>query len=85
MTDDGANGEDAGRQVKISCRHIWKVYGSNPQSFFEGGDGAVADPMALSERIRDDGHVVAAADVSFDVRVGEIFIIMGLSGSGKSN
>ncbi len=84
MTDDGANGEDAGRQVKISCRHIWKVYGSNPQSFFEGGDGAVADPMALSERIRDDGHVVAAADVSFDVRVGEIFIIMGLSGSGKS-
>ena len=29
-------------------------------------------------------HIVAAADVCFDVHLGEIFIIMGLSGSGKS-
>jgi glycine betaine/proline transport system ATP-binding protein len=34
--------------------------------------------------MRADSHVVAASDVTFDVRVGEIFIIMGLSGSGKS-
>jgi glycine betaine/proline transport system ATP-binding protein len=84
MSDNGASGEGSERQVKISCRNIWKVYGSDPQSFFEGGNGAVSDTAALCERIRDDGHVVAAANVSFDVRVGEIFIIMGLSGSGKS-
>ena len=30
------------------------------------------------------GAVVALADVSFDVNEGEIFVIMGLSGSGKS-
>jgi len=84
MTDEAAGGENGERQVKISCRNIWKVYGPDPESFFEGRNGAVAAPAGLCERMREEGHVVAAADVSFDVRVGEIFIIMGLSGSGKS-
>jgi glycine betaine/proline transport system ATP-binding protein len=83
-----ANGEVSagadGRQVKISCRNIWKVYGPNPEAYFEGGNGAVADPAGLGERMRAESHVVAASNVSFDVHVGEIFIIMGLSGSGKS-
>ena len=74
----------ADRAVKISCQHIWKVYGADPPQYFAGGDGAVADPGALRDRIRAEDHVVAASDVSFDVHVGEIFVIMGLSGSGKS-
>jgi glycine betaine/proline transport system ATP-binding protein len=72
------------RQVKISCRNIWKVYGPNPESYFESGNGAVGDPAGLGDRMRAELHVVAASNVSFDVHVGEIFIIMGLSGSGKS-
>jgi glycine betaine/proline transport system ATP-binding protein len=72
------------RQVKISCRNIWKVYGPNPETYFESGDGAVKDPAGLGDRMRAELHVVAASNVSFDVHVGEIFIIMGLSGSGKS-
>ena len=74
----------AGREVKISCRNVWKVYGEAPEGFFEAGDGAVADPAATLRQIRDSGHIPAAADVSFDVHVGEVFVIMGLSGSGKS-
>ena len=74
----------ASRPVKISCRHIWKVYGANPSDYFVDGDGAVAEPAALRDRMRAEAHVVAASDVSFDVHVGEIFVIMGLSGSGKS-
>ena len=79
----------ADRPVKISCRHVWKVYGPDPSGYFAAGDGAggggaVADAAALRERMRAEAHVVAAGDVSFDVRTGEIFIIMGLSGSGKS-
>jgi len=70
--------------VKISCRNIWKVYGDNPSQFFDGNKGHVADVEGLLKRIRDSGHIPAAANVSFDVRVGEIFVIMGLSGSGKS-
>jgi len=84
MTADGGNGADGGRQVKISCRNIWKVYGPDCDSFFEHGNGVVADPAALCERMRAEAHVVAASNVTFDVHVGEIFIIMGLSGSGKS-
>ncbi len=70
--------------VKLSCRHVWKVYGETPARFFEKGRGAVDDAAALAARIRGADHILAAADVSFDVHVGEIFVIMGLSGSGKS-
>lgn len=72
------------RPVKLSCRNIWKVYGEDPAQFFKGREGAVGDADAHVSRIRDNDHIVAAGDVSFDVRAGEIFIIMGLSGSGKS-
>ncbi len=73
-----------GREVKIACRNVWKVYGENPAGFFTDGKGEVDDPQDLLERIRESHHIPAAADVSFDVHVGEVFVIMGLSGSGKS-
>ena len=76
-----ARGEN---DVKLTCRNIWKVYGEDPAQFFKSGAGQVADPGAHAQHIRDSGHIVAAADVSFDVHLGEIFVIMGLSGSGKS-
>ncbi|MEM7222328.1 MAG: betaine/proline/choline family ABC transporter ATP-binding protein [Pseudomonadota bacterium] len=84
MTDSSSSLAEAStaRPVKISCRDIWKVYGPDPASYF--ANGAAAEPAALRERMRAEDHVVAASDVSFDVHVGEIFIIMGLSGSGKS-
>ena len=72
------------REIKLSCRSLWKVYGDDPARFFRRGSGQGDDPTALARTIRESGHIVAACDVSFDVRVGEIFVIMGLSGSGKS-
>ena len=71
-------------EIKLSCRNLWKVYGDHPGRFFNGGEGAVPDPAAHATAIRDADHIVAASNVSFDVGVGEIFVIMGLSGSGKS-
>ncbi|MDD9874672.1 MAG: betaine/proline/choline family ABC transporter ATP-binding protein [Gammaproteobacteria bacterium] len=70
--------------VKISCRNVWKVYGEDPAQFFPGGNGDIEDPRALWEEFEARGHIGAACNVSFDVRTGEIFVIMGLSGSGKS-
>ena len=44
----------------------------------------MGDPAGLAGDHSAAGDIVAASDVSFDVGVGEIFVIMGLSGSGKS-
>ena len=70
-------------QVKLSCRDVWKVYRDEAVPYFRR-DVATGDPGELAARMRADGAIPAAVDVSFDVHVGEIFVIMGLSGSGKS-
>ncbi len=72
------------KTVKLSCRNVWKVYGHEPDQFFNDGNGMVDNPETHADNIRENEHIVANADVSFDVHVGEIFVIMGLSGSGKS-
>ena len=72
------------KEVKLTCRHVWKVYGPEADRFFTAGNGDVADAASLMETINESGHIGAACDVSFDVHNGEIFVIMGLSGSGKS-
>ncbi len=69
---------------RLSCRNLWKIYGTGPESFFNDASGIVPDPAAHIGEIRASGHIAAACNVSFDVQMGEIFIIMGLSGSGKS-
>ncbi|MEO9894810.1 MAG: betaine/proline/choline family ABC transporter ATP-binding protein [Paracoccaceae bacterium] len=74
-------------EVKLSCRNVWKVYGAHPDTYFQSHNGHVgtnAQAKEHAQHIRDDDHIVASANVSFDVHVGEIFVIMGLSGSGKS-
>ena len=78
------NSQKVSKKIKMSCQNVWKVYGDNPDYFFSNGSHAGKDPSALSKDISDHGHIVANADVSFDVHIGEIFVIMGLSGSGKS-
>ena len=69
--------------VKLYCRDLWIVYGPNSASYFTNSNHP-KDPEALIQRMRDDGHIPAAIDINFELRVGEIFVIMGLSGSGKS-
>ena len=76
--------EPNSNKVKISCRNVWKVYGDNPAQFFSSQNGDVSDAQGLRQKLKDSGHLGAACNVSFDVYTGEIFIIMGLSGSGKS-
>ncbi len=69
--------------VKLSCRDLWKVYGPDPRRYFDtAATGEAAD--ARAGRMRAEGHIPAVINVGFDVHFGETFVIMGLSGSGKS-
>ena len=67
-------------RVKVSCRNVWKIFGPDPQNALS----LIKDGMTKEEVLNQTGHVIAVRNVSFDVNEGEIFVIMGLSGSGKS-
>jgi glycine betaine/proline transport system ATP-binding protein len=66
------------KPVKLLCRHVWKVFGDGAEALFDGG--RTPDEKDLT----DGGFIGAVRNASLDVHEGEIFIIMGLSGSGKS-
>ena len=67
-------------EIQVSCRDVWKVFGTNAARAIESGD--VDLPRA--ELMAKTGCTVAAREISFDVGRGEVFVVMGLSGSGKS-
>ena len=71
------------KQVKLSCRNVWKVYGPRPAYYFDSR-GYRIETEELADRMRAEDHIPAVVDASFDIYAGEIFVIMGLSGSGKS-
>ncbi len=62
----------------LVCRNLWKVYGANAETFLR------ENPEATPAEIRAAGLFAAVRDATLEIRQGEIFIIMGLSGSGKS-
>jgi len=72
------NGESG--EVLLSVRHLSKLYGINrvtARKMLAGGG-------SKNEILKSTGVTVAVNDVSFDVERGKIFVLIGLSGSGKS-
>ncbi len=65
----------------IVLEEVFKIFGTQPQGrALELARSGVGKNQVQSET----GHVVGLSDVSFRVNKGEIFVVMGLSGSGKS-
>ncbi|WP_460953414.1 glycine betaine/L-proline ABC transporter ATP-binding protein [Pseudomonas marginalis] len=64
----------------LCVKSIYKIFGPNSDMAMKMlNNGADKD-----EIFKKTGHVVGVFDASFSVKRGEIFVIMGLSGSGKS-
>ena len=66
--------------VKISVKNLYKIFGPHPKKARELLDQG-QDKDAIFEKTET---TVGVQDASFDIYTGEIFVIMGLSGSGKS-
>ena len=71
---------DAGSGLIIKVDSIWKVFGKNPERALAPENISKSKAEIQSEL----GAVIGLHDVSFEVQRGETFVIMGLSGSGKS-
>jgi len=69
---------------KVVCENVWKIYGPLNNELNQQLLSANYDSQTLEQSLRKDGSIIACCDVSFEVKAGEIFVIMGLSGSGKS-
>ena len=82
VTEAGSSAEASRRgnvsEIALEARRLYKVFGKNPGQ-------AVRRLKAGEDRAAvADAGTAAVIDASFTVNRGEIFVIMGLSGSGKS-
>ncbi|MTI94573.1 MAG: glycine betaine/L-proline ABC transporter ATP-binding protein [Firmicutes bacterium] len=66
--------------VKLAVKNLYKIFGPNPQR----GLDLLKKGLGKEEILKKTGLTVGINDASFEVEQGEVFVIMGLSGSGKS-
>ena len=63
----------------IRAEGIWKIFGPHGERLL-GSDDVDLPRRELRAKT---GNVIAVRDVSIEVWPGEVFVVMGLSGSGK--
>ncbi len=64
--------------IKILCEDIWKVFGKGTEKVM------ASSPAEIEEAAASSSWTVAVREAGINVNEGEVFVIMGLSGSGKS-
>ncbi len=65
---------------KIVVQNLYKIFGRQPQAAMQ----LLCDGLSKEAIHEQTGMTVGVDNASFDVQQGEIFVVMGLSGSGKS-
>lgn len=66
--------------VEIAVKNVSKIFGRQ----VEKTEKLIAQGLSKEEILKKTGATVGVDRVSFQIEKGEIFVIMGLSGSGKS-
>ncbi|ELI0634278.1 glycine betaine/L-proline ABC transporter ATP-binding protein [Vibrio harveyi] len=64
----------------IEISGLYKIFGPKPKTVIE----QVKQGQSKDQILADTGHTVGLKDINLQINKGEIFVIMGLSGSGKS-
>ncbi|WP_299423371.1 glycine betaine/L-proline ABC transporter ATP-binding protein [uncultured Shimia sp.] len=67
----------------IAVEDLWQVFGENAAPALRDARGA-GDDKAIAKELKDKTLIPAVRAANFEVKSGELFVIMGLSGSGKS-
>ena len=67
-------------ETLIEISGLYKIFGPKPKTVIE----RVKQGQSKDQILADTGHTVGLKDINLQINKGEIFVIMGLSGSGKS-
>jgi glycine betaine/proline transport system ATP-binding protein len=68
------------KEIKIKVKNLYKIFGPHPKQAMQ----LLEQGLDKDEIFKKTETTVGVRDASFDIYTGEIFVIMGLSGSGKS-
>ncbi|AIA72290.1 glycine betaine/L-proline transport ATP-binding protein [Pectobacterium atrosepticum SCRI1043] len=66
--------------IKLEVKNLYKIFGEHPDRAFKLIDKGLSKDQVFEKT----GLTVGVKDASLAIEEGEIFVIMGLSGSGKS-
>ena len=66
--------------AQLVCKNVYKIFGPNPAEAYR----LIEQGKGKDEIFAETGNTVGVRDASFEVHEGEVFVVMGLSGSGKS-
>ena len=66
--------------IKIEVKHLYKIFGEHPERAFKLIDKGLNKDQIFEKT----GLTIGVKNTSLAIEEGEIFVIMGLSGSGKS-
>ncbi|MFO7726102.1 MAG: glycine betaine/L-proline ABC transporter ATP-binding protein [Oceanipulchritudo sp.] len=71
----------SGDDIAIEVRNLYKIFGNSPR---ERALPLLKKGMSKADILEKTGCTVGINDATFSIKRREIFVIMGLSGSGKS-
>jgi glycine betaine/proline transport system ATP-binding protein len=74
------NNSSENNETCLEVRNLWKIFGPKAEDLLNS-DVPIS---SKTETLEKTGCVLAVRDISFAVKRGEFFVLMGLSGSGKS-